>query len=861
MQFAKGQIGAIIIIIAIVGTVFGGFMLNVNNVYGCTTNYKYITDVAGAFSGTSADMEIDYNPYANITGYTVYDPTGSGGNLDYVHGISYTQSKGSSGYWIETLSGDVEMYPLYIHSDTDSTQASVTYKDYTYTFTEVQNAGHYHVAKTPFSYSTYSNLEINGVTFVGINLITLQEVMSALFGSGVSKDIDKFVISIDSRTVNGYPGFIGGLEYRYKETITDKNHIFTAGYNSLQVVVYPKTKSCEIAGKSGVSWDDIYLAWGEKDYDASVSILGTSGGQHTNSYIDPASGVMPISEHVTRAVSVYEQSFADKLHWSAIFAPQSDPPTGSIYYQYHDSDTGTDKTVKMVDWKISPNLDDLPTVHFTYQAWFYNKDGSKIAHAISAYDGGLFRYFTIDAQLSLSDGVWSQFSIGVSDGSSVHYEGLIDEITTPLAGNASSVKSDMSSVTKLEGSNLQTMTYTLDGKEHVETSGNTSYTQSVSESKWVTKKITYDTDSTYWYNGYDVASASIVFPKTSFGGDVPKGTDVFKIFWNNADGGYLYSDVTVELKDDGWYVNTIPIGNWPAISVRIYKDLSGTPYLGVIPIQAFNNFLDYSKLDVSEVPIGLAVTDNNGKEIVNYKLTSFKMLLWDCTKTVHRHEVVDTVLFLPSGGLYTQDGVFNEVQSFPNDILVKLRIMSAAHVGDGITITNSAGESVYFATDHVANWITEDGKSCAFADLSVIYVDKSVPAVSIDGKEYRGGLYYTAPDGSVTFLEKGYLYYQFGTTGDIVRVGTSESTNDWSVTLNGVWAMSTSYSTGENVAEAHMEWNGLGGIWGWTSIDTVLMFSGISMALLVLCAWRYELTGLDWILGLCAVLFPVIAWL
>ncbi len=210
--------------------------------------------------------------------------------------------------------------------------------------------------------------------------------------------------------------------------------------------------------------------------------------------------------------------------------------------------------------------------------------------------------------------------------------------------------------------------------------------------------------------------------------------------------------------------------------------------------------------------------------------------------------------------MYTQDGVFNEKQSFPNDTMVKLRIMSAVHVGDGITIKNSAGETVSFKTDRVSKWVDSVGNTCDFADLSIIYVDSSVPAVVIDGKTYKAGMYYTNPDGSETFIEKGYLYYQFGVNGAITKVGEKESTNDWSVTLNGVWAMSTSYSTGENVSSSHVEWDGLSGIWAWTDTDTVLVFSGICLLMLVLCAWRYQMSGLDWAIGLCGVIVPFFMW-
>ena len=882
MQFAKGQIGAIIIIIAIVGTVFGGFMLNVNNVYGCTTNYKYITDVAGAFSGTSADMEVDYNPLANVTGYSVYDPIQGGGALDLVHGINYISTKASesSGYWIQTITGDATEYNVTLFSETNSTSAQMYYGDKTATIQQVEYAGHFYESTLPMVMSQYSNLEVAGRTVVGINLISVYDYLTALKQCGVDVgNISKLNFTTGSST-DGYPGFMGHVSYRdelHPGIIPVKDYIFTAGTYSSYIIIHPNIDpatgelsqtTCDINGET-LGAGDVYIAWGIRDIIKTLDLNGSSGGEITNDYIDPSQGVQPVTEHVTRTAMVQEDVYGTKYSWGAQFNfTNMNIAEGTIDYTYYD-ETGAEHTETWARWTVTkparnPDVWDVQVIIFPGTILLGTIDVSSVE-----YKGGIVLEpgFSVD----LSTGEWSSFGIMTSEGSDDTWLGPYCELIpsgktyiSPPKGAVAKMTSTLPTSQKGHGSYpLQDATCSIDGQARSTSSNDQTFTVETHMMIYHTKTVTYDTDVSYWYNGYDVASATLIVPKTLFDGSSPLGKDVFRIFWNTADRGYLYSDVTIELKSDGWYVNGIQIGNWPAVSVKIYRDLAGSPYLGVVPVMTFNNFMDYKTMDISEIPIGLSVVDGDGNTVDDYTLTSFKMLKWDCNQATHRHEVVDTVLFLPSGGLYTQDGVFNQAQSFPGDLMVKLRIMSAVHVGEGMTITNSAGESVYIPTDHISKWISPvDGKTtCDFADLSVFYLDKNIPSVSIDGKTYTGGMYYTNSDGASVKLDPGYLYYQFGTKGDIVRVGTSESTNDWSVTLNGVWAMSTSYSTGENVAEAHMEWNGLGGVWGWTSIDTVLMFSGISMALLVLCAWRFELTGLDWVLGLCAVLFPVIAWL
>ena len=876
MQFAKGQIGAIIIIIAIVGTVFGGFMLNVNNVYGCTTNYKYITDVAGAFSGTGADMEVDYNPLANVTGYSVYDPMQGGGALDLVHGINYKSTKASesSGYWIQTITGDATEYNVTLYSDTDSTSAQMYYGDKTATIQQVEHAGRFYES---FTHSYYSNLEVAGHTVVGVNLISVYTYLTALKECGVNvENISRLYFSTGGTYLDGYPGFMGKVSFREDShpagLVWVVDYIFTAGTYSSYITINPDVDpdtgelsktTCIINGET-LGSGDVYIAWGVRDMEQTLDLNGSSGGEITNDYIDPSQGVQPITEHVTRTATVQEDVYGTIYGWGADFNFKNmNIAEGTISYLYYD-EAGGEHIETWATWSVTKFPANFYTVHA-------NISGVELSGTIDVSAESHPYVVSPAISVDLSTGVWSKFTVltGALDDTSYigPYCELIKDgqsVTAPAKGPVAKMITTVPTSQKgYSDMPLQSAGCNIDGQSYTFSSDDQSMTTETHKTITHTKTITYDTDVSYWYNGYDVASATLIVPKTLFDGSSPLGKDVFRIFWNTADGGYLYSDVTIELKSDGWYVNGIQIGNWPAVSVKIYRDLAGSPYLGVVPVMTFNNFMDYKTMDVSEIPIGLSVVDGDGKTVDDYKLTSFRMLKWDCNQATHRHEVVDTVLFLPSGGLYTQDGVFNQAQSFPGDLMVKLRIMSAAHVGEGMTITNSAGESVYIPTDHISKWISPtDGKTtCDFADLSVFYLDKNIPSVSIDGKTYTGGMYYTNSDGASVKLDPGYLYYQFGTNGDIVRVGTSESTNDWSVTLNGIWAMSTSYSTGENVAEAHMEWNGLGGVWGWNSIDTVLMFSGISMALLVLCAWRFELTGLDWILGLCAVLFPVIAWL
>ena len=92
MKFQSGVLGAVIIAVALIGTVFSGFILNIDKSTETVTAYDYVTDVSPLFNYTEMDDFIVYNPIKNLTGYVSEDNTGSG--------ISYTESAQVNQYMV-----------------------------------------------------------------------------------------------------------------------------------------------------------------------------------------------------------------------------------------------------------------------------------------------------------------------------------------------------------------------------------------------------------------------------------------------------------------------------------------------------------------------------------------------------------------------------------------------------------------------------------------------------------------------------------------------------------------------------------------------------------------------------------------
>ena len=94
MQFKSGMLGVCIVVVALLGSVLGGFLLDVEKTNEPITNYNYVTDVTGLFNISEAPEHIEYNPASNYVGY-------GAGQVSYVESSSvnayrYVMSPGTT---------------------------------------------------------------------------------------------------------------------------------------------------------------------------------------------------------------------------------------------------------------------------------------------------------------------------------------------------------------------------------------------------------------------------------------------------------------------------------------------------------------------------------------------------------------------------------------------------------------------------------------------------------------------------------------------------------------------------------------------------------------------------------------------
>lgn len=123
MKFQSGILGVIVVVIALTGTVFGGFILNVNSEFTTTTDYTDVTDVTSLYSFNSQPDYLDYNPAKNFTGYKLSNNSGSG--------IDYTQSSTMNQYYMGSTSGTSEVLDLSsLYTETIAPNSGYTFLQY-----------------------------------------------------------------------------------------------------------------------------------------------------------------------------------------------------------------------------------------------------------------------------------------------------------------------------------------------------------------------------------------------------------------------------------------------------------------------------------------------------------------------------------------------------------------------------------------------------------------------------------------------------------------------------------------------------------------------------------------------------------
>ena len=96
MNFKNGYLGACIIVLGVVMTIVGGYLLSIEVTDEEVTKYSYVADLNGLFDSEPAPAYIEYNPSTNYTGY--YTDASVIGINKYFDGVDYDVSGQPNAY-------------------------------------------------------------------------------------------------------------------------------------------------------------------------------------------------------------------------------------------------------------------------------------------------------------------------------------------------------------------------------------------------------------------------------------------------------------------------------------------------------------------------------------------------------------------------------------------------------------------------------------------------------------------------------------------------------------------------------------------------------------------------------------------
>lgn len=794
MAIMKGIYGAMLISLGIFVAIMGGYLLNAETVPSCVTEWDYVTDISGAFQGDKSDMDVEYNPVSNVTGYSYLDEYNEG----WISGVHFEYSDYTNAY------------PVYEDRQVANLSATVT------------STGH-DGRSTP-GYSIASSLTITGDQPEGFGFMIPQVVtvfvyggqtaygsfgvpLSKLLESCHGSDYAEIVLSVADS--GGYPCFaeasktVSEGNWTYAgNTFTSPMVTFTASAYASSVKAFPQVGTVEIGGKT-VAVKDAYLVFGQAQfagtgsYSDSVSVSMVATVQTDPKYIDPAAGVVPfIGTYTTTDAQVTDH-------------PGSSSPTVSMAF----SDTGGSV-------QIRGTLTFASTGGATGEAFAFVYLGAENGSILSLTIGG------VQQDQSFS-------SPGITLTATPQGSGVFALAVGQTSFGTVTMANELASVTVQADigprAALVTTVTRDDGSAAVNSAPGT-WTADLSYRTTQGTSTDHVVNGAYWRNNYDNTEVSIAFigkdgvhqsnSVTTYG---PAGEAIY--FLSRSASG------TWSVTAPGGGNNFVQIGKWPGIMVTFRADSAS-----VYPISSFKDFTDFETVDA---PVVLENTRSNNIDNSQPKLiTSFYVAANTDGKNL-RMSVARTLTHISQGGLYLQDGTFNLRSSFPTSDAVSMTIGSTAHLGDSITF--SSGSSSVTLPVNADRTVTIGTRSYPLNGLTFRWYSSTGPSAEVAGSTYGPAIYHngqTYAAGRIWAEVKG---------GDMLEV-IQTTGDDWTMVLDGVWAPAVNLYDGHNEASSKTElMDFTHGIFRWDKSDFLIVLMGVVVAGGILGAYLKLCTTADWV--------------
>lgn len=801
----KGMYGAMLIALAIFVAILGGYLLNAEKVTTCETEWEYVTDISGAFQGDRSDMDVPYNPPANVTGWSaIDDPDGNDG---WISGVLFDSVTSTNAYPIYT---EVRQFAQLSATVTADSHDGGRTPGYTVTSSQTLEGD------MPSGFGMRNGEAITrfaagehvyyGAFAVPLSVV-LQSCHAEDYGTvNVSMTSSGALpcVAVVNETISRGSWTIGGTTY-YGEVVD-----FSALSWASSVKAYPQEGSVLIDGvRHPVS--DALVVFGQAQhagagsYDDSVTVSLLAEPVVFPGYMDPTKGVQPYEgTYTTSDVQVTDHGGSRSPTLSLAFSNMyGDHPVETIVTGEVSYPSGT-----AFGFEFLAGANGVCNLKATVNGTSANHAGStgRLTLLMEPQGSGSFS-LTCGGDpmgtVSLPDAEIASLTVASTSASGT---GTLDAVATKDSGDA------------------------------VTHSGFGTWTADLSYRTTAGTETTVSFNKAYWYNGYENSVVTMAFVA---GEDAtrtahlelrgPSGANS-STFWiiHDATGW----EVMASFDADGmsWH----KIGRWPAIEVRF-----GPTGATVYPVSEFKTFVDYSAIAApTEIRAGAA----DPQAVIESIVAS-------STGADMRMGVTGTVTHIAEGGLYLQNGTFTLKDSFPSADAVSVTIGSTAHLGTSITFAGN-GSSVTLPVN-ADRTVTIGGKAYPLNGLTFRWYSPTGPTATIGGKAFAPAVYHRGQSydaGSIWAEVKG---------GQMVPV--LADAGDWTMTLDGVWAPAVNLYDGHNSASETTEladWTH--GVFRWDANTFLVVMMGVVVLGGVVGAYLKLCEAADWIVIGAAV---AIMWL
>lgn len=207
MRFSSGMLGALIITLALMGTVAMGFMSSVEKVNTTSIEYDYLTDATSLFSYSTDPEYVDYSPNINYTHYsTSFDManTGSGATF-YTSGISYTQTANSL------------VNPYRVYTQAETTVNNITLTSALSTLSGSGNSNNHTLLGAHYTYFGSNYVMFDQADYQGCYVSSLASVITH---SSISNTSNIHTFRFDD---NSSPWVIYGSNVRWEDVVINSS--------------------------------------------------------------------------------------------------------------------------------------------------------------------------------------------------------------------------------------------------------------------------------------------------------------------------------------------------------------------------------------------------------------------------------------------------------------------------------------------------------------------------------------------------------------------------------------------------------------------------------------------------------------